>query len=431
MTVWALRFSCAAALAIYFAFAVLPACTRFDTNGYAAYYTASRILLERPGELSQVYDAPWFQSQVERQGFHAPDVHNVQPPTMSLMLAPLAWTSAPRARVVWVLLSVAFWIAGLGLLARALGLWEGRHTADATLLLAALTTLYTPIADCLRHGQCYTFLFFLLCLSLRLALGPRTGRAGRALAAGAPLGVMLVLKTAGAWLIVLLALARRWRILLGAVASVAVLLAFSSAWVGFAPWRVYLRELPTLESAPWRYVTAYQTLTSLTGHLLVFDARWNPSPAMQAPRLAAFLDLAAMLAVLAVSVRLQRLNSEADADRALTFAMFTAPIVCMAPFAEGYHYVLVLPALVVACSWAVDHRVGAGAWALLATSALLIVTPLHYVFSLAGEQGWRAAFAYPRVYGALLVWGWCALALARRPATETGAAWVRPATSEG
>jgi hypothetical protein len=410
-----LRLACAAALAVYFVVAVLPACTRFDTNGYAAYYTASRILLERPRELSQVYDAPWFRAQVQDQGFRAVDVFNVQPPTMSLMLAPLAWTSPERARVAWVVLGVAFWIAGLGLLVQALRLGEGWHAADSTALLAALTTLYTPITDCLRHGQCYTFLFFLLCLSLRLALLPG---ARRALGAGVPLGVMLALKTAGAWLLVLLLFTRRRRIVLGAAAAAAILLALSWPWVGLAAWRAYVRELPTLGSVPWRYVTAYQTLTSLTGHLFVFDVRWNPAPAEQAPLVAAVMNLGIMAAVLVISVRLQRMDSEADAERALTFALFTAPIVCMAPLAEGYHYVLVLPALIIASSWAVAYRVGARAWALLALSLVLIVTPLHYVFALAGDRGWRAALAYPRVYGALLLWGWCAFALARRPAPE-------------
>jgi hypothetical protein len=83
-----------AVLVVYGAVAILPSCLSPNTNGYAAYYTASRILWTDPADLYRVYDRPWFQARIDEFGFvGVRDIHNTQPPTCSLMLAALAWLS--------------------------------------------------------------------------------------------------------------------------------------------------------------------------------------------------------------------------------------------------------------------------------------------------------------------------------------------------
>jgi Glycosyltransferase family 87 len=220
----------------------------------------------------------WFQARIDEFGFaHVRDIHNTQAPTTSLMMAPIAWMSPARARVVWLLLSVVLWIAGLGFLARGLGLFDGPSAIHPLLVLAAVTTGYLPIRDNLRQGQCYTLIFFLLCLVFFCAL--RSGSRG-AFAAGVPLGLMLVLKTAGVWLWPLLLLSRRW---------------------------------PTLLAA--------ETVTSLMGHLFVFDAQWSPAPIANAPALATFLKVFVSGAVFVPSLclvalaTLTRLHSQTLAPR--------------------------------------------------------------------------------------------------------------------
>lgn len=403
---------CCAALVAYALFAIVPACTQPNTNGFAAYFTASRILLDRPEELENVYDNAWFQANLDASGFvHVRDIYNTQPPTMSLLMAPVAWMSPARARRVWVLFNVALWIAGLGLLARSLRLFDGRSASHRLLVLSALTTAYSPIRDNLRYGQCYTLLFFLLCLVFFLALRPGSRSA---FAAGVPLGLMLVFKTAGIWLWPLLLLSRRWRVILGATATALAVVVLASPLVGWPAWRAYFHELPRLAVEPSRYVTAYQTVTSLAGHLFVFDSRWNPGPVVHMPALSTFIDLLAGGVALVVSLRAQRVDSRDPGERALSLGMFTSLIVSMAPVAQGYHYVLVLPSLVVAVWWAARERVGPRSWGVLGASALLLTTPLHFVASRSLQTGWLAVLAYPRVYGAFILWGWSVHALGRR-----------------
>jgi hypothetical protein len=308
-----------------------------------------------------------------------------------------------------VLLSVVLWIAGLGFLARGLGLFDGPSAIHPLLVLAAVTTGYLPIRDNLRQGQCYTLIFFLLCLVFFCAL--RSGSRG-AFAAGVPLGLMLVLKTAGVWLWPLLLLSRRWPTLLAAAGTAVVLVVLASPLVGWAAWNAYFIELPRLGADPSRYVTAYQTVTSLMGHLFVFDAQWSPAPIANAPALATFLKVFVSGAVFVPSLCLQRLDSRDLGKRALSLGMLSSPIVSMAPVAEGYHYVLVLPSLVVAFWWAARQGVGPVSWLVLSAITLLLIVPLHYFATPSFKDGWRAVFAYPRVYGALALWTWLAVALA-------------------
>jgi hypothetical protein len=92
--------------------------------------------------------------------------------------------------------------------------------------------------------------------------------------------------------------------------------------------------------------------------------------------------------------------------------MLSSPIVSMAPVAEGYHYVLVLPSLVVAFWWAARQGVGPRSWLVLSAITLLLIVPLQYFAIPSFRDGWRAVFAYPRVFGALALWTWLAGALA-------------------
>ena len=63
------RLLSAAALGIYAVVVVIPACRHPHTNGFAAYYTASRILIETPADLPRAYDDTWFQGQHRRFRF--------------------------------------------------------------------------------------------------------------------------------------------------------------------------------------------------------------------------------------------------------------------------------------------------------------------------------------------------------------------------
>ena len=389
-------------LTVYCVFVVAPACRKPNTNGFAAYYTASRILLETPRELRRAYDDPWFQERIDAFGFtRVRDVY-FQPPTMSLMLAPIAWMSPPRARIGWIICSFVFWWSGLALLVKTLSR-TGAGPVAPWLRLVALTTVYVPLADNFRQGQGYSLLFLLLCAVLYLAQDPNPRRTWRA---GVPLGFMLVLKMAGLWFWPFLLAARRWGVLLTAAVTALAVALFAAPAVDGEAWRRYFHELPRLASDPVRYVTGYQTVTSLMGHLFVFDARWNPTPVANRPQLAIGLAVVATAVALIVSARLQRIASEDRDARALSWGLLTALCVSLAPIAESYHYLLVLPAVVVALWWASERRVSRISWALLLLAILLLITPVRLYDSRHFQAGWRALLAYPRLYGAFVLWGW-------------------------
>jgi hypothetical protein len=399
--------SCVAILAAYLAIVVVPAGLNPNTDGFAAYYTASRILLRNPAEVGRVYDDPWFQSKIDEFGFrHVRDIYNVNPPTMALLMLPVARLSPSAARVVWIALSVAFWLCGISVLYRALSTRPARF--HAMLLLAASTTTFPPLRENIIRGQCYGFLFFLLALHFQLLLR-RNNRASWA--AGLPLGCMLILKSAGAWLLPLLLLSRRWSAVVAAAATclaVALLFYYLGGW---SAWPPYFHLLPRLASHPLRYVSAYQTVAGLLGHLFVFDDRFNPHPIAHLPLLASLSTTAVIIAALVESVRHQRLNSDSLAARALSIGMFGSLIVTVAPVAEGYHYLLVLPTVIIAWWWTLTARRDISSLAAVATGTVLLMIPQKVYFSSAIQSGWLALFAYPRVYGAFVLWTWLRRAL--------------------
>jgi hypothetical protein len=161
---------------------------------------------------------------------------------------------------------------------------------------------------------------------------------------------------------------------------------------------------------PERTVTAYQTVASLFGHLFIYHPRWNPAPVAHLPLLAGaltWLTLAGSLVLSALWTKRGRAG-----PTALTLALFCALLAPNAPVGEGYHYLLALPSLLVAVWHAWSAGLGWRAWAVLLVAALLIGAPLPYT-SPHLEAGWPALLAYPRVYGAYLLWGWLGSACRR------------------
>jgi hypothetical protein len=390
------------ALALYAALGALPH-ARYRALTFASYYTAASILVYAPQDLSRVYDNTWFDAQIPQAGFAGiHDVFDVQPPTMSLVALPVVWLAPLSARLVWTLLSLLWLLGGLALLGRALGL-----PALWGLWVLPISLLYSPTRENMRAGQAYLLLFFLLCLACWALARAETSWRSAGIA-GLALGLMLILKTAGAWLWPLLLLAGRWRALVCAALLAGGIALVSLPWIGPASWLAYAERLPELAAAPRRFVTAYQTTTSLFGHLLAYNPQWNPAPVADLPLLARGLTLVVLLVTLAISASWCRLNDARREVRVLTLAIFIALIVVSAPFAEGYHYVLVLPALLIAVWWAWQSAAQYGSrpwmiWGMLALAALLLGLPLPYR-SPELSAGWIALLAYPRVYGAYLLW---------------------------
>jgi hypothetical protein len=81
-------------------------------------------------------------------------------------------------------------------------------------------------------------------------------------------------------------------------------------------------------------------------------------------------------------------------------------VVPLQPAGEQHHYVIILAPLLLALllAWPMAQRAPA-ALALLGLSIALLLSPAYFLDN-AAWAGWpRALLAYPRLYGALALWG--------------------------
>lgn len=403
--------ACLVALSLSLWRVVIPAAGNPGTVGFATCYAESRMLIEGKGDLRYIYDDGWFQERIDGfLGQHVAEIAHGQPPTMSLILAPLAWLPPREARAAWVLTSALLWGAGLALLAHGLSFPRVRGIPPVV-WFAAVATIYRPAVENFRRGQGYALLFFLLVLVVWIIL-----RAERRQwwAAGVPLALMLLLKSAGLWLYPLLLVSRQWRVLIGAALAATALVLCTWPWIGGDAWRAYVADaFAWLASEPSNHVTAYQTLQSMLGHLFVGHPRLNPRPIAHLPVLAGGLALSIIGGAFAISARFQRLDSESRDERALTMGMFMALLVPVAPIGEGYHYMLVFPAIAIAWWWAARSQTTLTARLVLAGCTILICAPQRYYDSPLVQNGAAALLAYPLVYGGFGLWVWQVFALRR------------------
>jgi hypothetical protein len=186
-------------------------------------------------------------------------------------------------------------------------------------------------------------------------------------------------------------------------------------WIGAAAWTSYLPLLAGLAGRPETSVTAYQTLLSFFRHLFVYDAQWNPAPLWNAPSLGLVLPWLGLVVMLAASVYAVLIGAKAD----LTFALFAIASVVLSPVSLDYHYTLLLVPVAILFAWV--HRQGdLWHWAVLAAGVALIAANLPYN-SPRVSAGALALLAYPKLYGACLLWAlaWWA-AVRANPSRQSG-----------
>jgi hypothetical protein len=364
-----------------------------DTFGFASYYTSARLVMR--GELDpRVYDNAWFQAQERALGLRD-DIYGHQPPTMALLMTPLAWLPPAPARAAWLALDV-LWLALTGLLAAASAATMGARAGPAAVaLMVALVALYPPLRAELRYAQVYTL------MALWYAAWLYGFAARRDWLCGAALAALAMAKLAGAPLWLVLLAARRWRAFAWAAGLWLAGLTLTLPLVGADTWRAYLGgRTGDLAANPVFGVTALQTLVSLLRQLFVLDPQYTPAPLIHAPAVATIAWLALAAALVALTL--------AGARRAaplLTGCAALCVVVPLQPAGEQHHYVLLLAPLFVALIMARRLLALAPlAAALAAPGALLLLAPTYFLDN-AAWAGWpRALLAYPRLYGALLLW---------------------------
>jgi hypothetical protein len=389
---------------------VLLPSARADTFGFASYYTSARLAMA--GELDpRIYDNAWFQAREGELGLRN-DIYGHQPPTMALVMIPVAWLSPASARAAWLALDL-LWLALGGLLAAAAAARGARAGPAAVALMLILVALFPPLRAELRYAQIYTL------MALWYAAWLYGFVTGRDWLCGAALAALALVKLAGAPLWLLLLAAGRWRACAWAAALWLAALVASLPLVGADTWRAYLGDRAgDLAANPVFGVTALQTLVSLLRQLFVYDPQYTPAPLVHAPALATALWIA--LAVVLVALTL------AGARRAplLSGCAALCVVVPLQPAGEQHHYVLLLAPLFVAIILARRLvTLSPAAVVLAAAGAALLLAPTYFLDN-AAWAGWpRALLAYPRLYGALLLWAafllWRKAELATPPSPET------------
>jgi hypothetical protein len=429
-------------LALNLALFAAGAATR-HSNGFVAYHTSARLLAEGL-PVQHFYDDGWFAARIAERGPAIYDVFAPNPPTAALLVLPLAGLDQLDARMIWTLLSLAALMGAVALMLR-----QTRIAGPWALGFTVLVLLFQPVYANLHQGQVY-----LLLLGSMVAAW-HGFRSRRPAVLGIALGLMLALKTAGLFLWLLPLLRRRWSALAWGAGTVLAVVAGTLPWLGHEAWRAYLSLLPSLGDRPSQAVVAYQTLPGLLRHLLTYDARWNPSPLIAAPLPAvAGLTLLCAGAMLGISGLVAWRRRDDDA----AFAAFTMATLILSPLSLDYHYPLALLPLCVLwshlsaapphppgslVSWRFRNPLGRGSPAatadgadlrsaptstilrafvsfvvktpvfasprlrvilLLGLATALLALDLPYLSPGLAGGAW-SLLAYPKLYGALILWG--------------------------
>ena len=366
------------------------------THGFVGHYTAARLLIW--GDFGPaVYDDDWFAGQV--QTYTGPAVYEIftpNMPTVALLALPLAGLPPQVARNVWLAVSLAALLATCCVLV-GVGVGLGQSLErSGWILLVGLIALLPAVGANLAVGQTYLVLGGLLALAL-LGLVYQWDWF-----VGGPLGLAFILKTSGLFLWLAPLLHRRWRALLWGGGVMLILAAISLPWLGFETWLAYPTAVSAFSRRGALAVPAYQTTTGLLTHLFSYDPVWNPAPIKQWPILANVLPSIIRVAAIGATVWIGRRS-----DPARLFAALLPLTIVLLPVAEEYHFVLLLGSIFVAATdllqRPLESAADRAAWLGLGVALLLLIAPIPFK-STGWAIGWWALVAYPRLYGAWLVW---------------------------
>ena len=389
-------------LAMRFALAAANVFTR-PSDGFASYYTAGRLL--RDGQAgARWYDDRWFGDQVADVVPGVKDIYRPNPPTTAFIMFPLSWTSYAAARTLWITSILAMVAVCLFLVLR-----ETELRGPLAPLFAGAVLASQPLAANVRQGQVYVLLWT---LTILMWIGIRRRQNGMA---GISLGALLVLKTAGVLLPVLLLSRRHVRAIAWSGATIAAPFLISLVWMGSGIWKAYVVQLFGLRREPDLSVTAYQTVTSLFLHLLVYDSRWNPNPMFAAPTVARWSVLFVALGMTALTILVTLRARDDD----VAFATLLTLTIMLSPVSLDYHYILLLLPFAIVMKRLQSSR-NPGAWLIFIASALLVLSDLPYNSPRFSEAAW-ALLAYPKLAGALLLWAQGLWIMRREPAAVTSA----------
>ncbi|MGB5847060.1 MAG: glycosyltransferase family 87 protein, partial [Ignavibacteriaceae bacterium] len=316
-------------LSAYFIYFVIVNAS-LSTQGFASYYTASKLLAEGE-DVSRFYDDDWFSSNAERFVQEVYEIFNVNMPTTSLIMLPLVKLDYSTARIIWTIFNFVILFAAVLFLIQ-----KFNYKEFWTPLILILFLSYQPLYANILFGQTYILIFCLLIVAWYAYVS------GNEKLLGAAIGLIFILKSTSFIFWLFLLVQRRWRSLVWGLLTVSVVILFSLPWIGFNAWQTYAGKITGFFSNPSLCVTAYQTLHSFFHHLTSINQQWNPEPLINLPLLGNLLSIFSVLIIAGASsfIAFKRNKSE------ITFGIFIIAGLIISPVSLDYHYtILLLPIL--------------------------------------------------------------------------------------
>ena len=373
-------------LAAYFIYFVVTNAPR-ATHGFATYYTASKLLSEGE-DVSLFYDDDWFNDNVKRFVPEVYEIYHVNMPTTSIIMLPLVKFDYSTARIIWTIFNFIILFAAVLLLIK-----KFKYKKFWVLLISILFLSYQPLYANILFGQAYILIFCLLTVAWYAYVSENEKLLGVAI------GLIFILKSTSFIFWLFLLIQRRWRSLVWGLFTVSVVILFSLPWIGFDAWQTYAGKITGFVSNPSLSVTAYQTLHSFFHHVTTFSKEWNPEPLFNLPLLGNLLSIFSVLIIATVSsfIALKQNMSE------LAFGIFIIAGLIISPVSLDYHYtILLLPILMLINNIRKDAT--SMLWVMILIFISLVAVYLPYA-STRLEKGVWAVFAYPKLYGAIGLWG--------------------------
>jgi hypothetical protein len=369
---------------------VLPALSKVDTD-FPNYFTAAKIVADG-GNTDRLYDITWFQEQMRLYQIGKPSEGKFQPfpPPTALLLVPLARLTPLDALRVATGVSVLCLICSIILLAKILS-WSFVDSA-VLVLLCGFAEL-----NALRLGQPY------ILVSLSCILGYYAYLRGRPSLAGMCFGLLTPLKYFPVVILVYFALRKEWRVLLGGVSAILIVMLVS---IGVLGWKIHEKFLSSvlgnhlvakldMQDA---FAASFQSFDSLFRRLFVFDATLNPQPVLALTRLQGIAVLVTKVSILfvAIATLIKLARSDPAGAAAPSIGILGILTLLLAPATATYHFVLLWLPVGLLINYFFRWRANALAYFVLGTYTLIGFFPYRFTRPFEG-RGWLTVLAYPRL----------------------------------
>jgi len=380
------------------------------THGYASYYTSAKLLASG-GDMAAVYDSAYFYPKMHEYGFgNVTDPANI--PGGAVMLLPFTMFKPVTAKIMWNICSVLFLLVSIFILLKT---FEIKITSSAGYGLILITLLFYPAYYNIAYGQAYLFLLLIASLAV---YGFKRNNVYLLLVS---IALIVFVKGYGLFPLASLLFLKKYKEFALSVLFIILLFAASLPVFGLSAYTEYYSKFYSLVAySPFSSNTAYQTFNSLFGHLLSYNSQTNPNALASIPQFVIYYVLQVIgFSLLAYIILLQnKLKQTAGSVTPLVlFSLSFAVNVLFAPGAEDYHSVLYIPLLFAAASvlWIQIPQYKPGN---ILFAIILLLTALPLPFRQLQQSEFPVyLFAYPRVYGAILLC-FLSIRLIKKPQTS-------------